>query len=503
MLLLRLSRLSFWLAAAVAALALLAPAGHETLLTAVAGGASLLALGLWRSALHREQRLPVALLMPATPPVLTEAALREAASQLVRGAREAASFEAALHAVARVLRSELGARAVAVHQVHGVDATHARLSDLIESQPGFRTVERRLRLDGAPLARALRERREAGAPPGPVALPVLADGRVVAAIELAGLALPIEPQALAGLLELARSTLSQKASAAGVPAAVRPSTATPTRCAALRHANVLVIEDNVVQPEVSARVLRRLGCRVTAACRMQDGLKALRETQFDLVLIDLQISGADAAEGLRQLRGAHGAGGGRASATGAPVIALSAAGLPNDGERVRQLGFDDHLFKPFRRGQMLAMLSKHLRPPAPTGASGAPASGHGGAAEPPADEGSLDAAALGRLIELDPNGQNRLLERVLQAFQTSAARLRPQLDAARSGNDRAAIRLVAHTLKSSSASIGAIRLSQLCAQVETAIRLETEDDLGPQLDALNAALDGALQAIAALLKERE
>jgi HPt (histidine-containing phosphotransfer) domain-containing protein len=114
----------------------------------------------------------------------------------------------------------------------------------------------------------------------------------------------------------------------------------------------------------------------------------------------------------------------------------------------------------------------------------------------------LDAAALARLTELDPTGENRLLERVLQAFQTSVARLRPQADAAREKGDRAGLRLVAHTLKSSSASIGALHLSQLCAQIETTIRLESGDDLEAQLDALGKSLDDVLQAIAQLLKER-
>ena len=48
------------------------------------------------------------------------------------------------------------------------------------------------------------------------------------------------------------------------------------------------------------------------------------------------------------------------------------------------------------------------------------------------------------------------LDRVLRAFETSVARLLPQLEAARTSGDRAGIRHVAHTLKSSSASIGKI-----------------------------------------------
>ena len=111
----------------------------------------------------------------------------------------------------------------------------------------------------------------------------------------------------------------------------------------------------------------------------------------------------------------------------------------------------------------------------------------------------LDPEALARLAELDPKGENQLLQRVLQAFRASAARLMPQLEAARQSGDRATVRLVAHTLKSSSASIGALDLSQLCAQVEGLIRAESADDLDPLLHTMRVALDAALGAIEHLL----
>lgn len=114
----------------------------------------------------------------------------------------------------------------------------------------------------------------------------------------------------------------------------------------------------------------------------------------------------------------------------------------------------------------------------------------------------LDAEALARLSELDPKGENKLLERVLRAFQASAARLMPQLETARLASDRATVRLVAHTLKSSSASIGALGLSQICAQVEASIRAESTDDLEPLLQRLRKELDAALNAIQRLLDAR-
>lgn len=117
---------------------------------------------------------------------------------------------------------------------------------------------------------------------------------------------------------------------------------------------------------------------------------------------------------------------------------------------------------------------------------------------PPAPA-QLDAQALERLRELDPRGENKLVERVLQAFETSVARLLPQLEAARAGGDRAGVRHVAHTLKSSSASIGALVLSRQCAAVEAMIRDDSADDLEAPLDALAAELDAVRRAIRSML----
>lgn len=112
--------------------------------------------------------------------------------------------------------------------------------------------------------------------------------------------------------------------------------------------------------------------------------------------------------------------------------------------------------------------------------------------------GVLDAEAIARLRELDPNGTSGLLGRVLHAFETSAARLLPQLRAARQNGDTAAVRFVAHTLKSSSASIGAARFSALCAELENGIRLQQPIDLAAKIDAVERELGRVLQALAQL-----
>lgn len=114
----------------------------------------------------------------------------------------------------------------------------------------------------------------------------------------------------------------------------------------------------------------------------------------------------------------------------------------------------------------------------------------------------LDALALDRLRELDPTGDNKLIERVVKAFKGSVERLVPQMLEATAARDFAGVRHVAHTLKSSSASIGATRLSRLCAELESLIRLQVLDNIAVQVDGLNAEIKAVVAALDQLLESR-
>lgn len=260
---------------------------------------------------------------------------------------------------------------------------------------------------------------------------------------------------------------------------------------------VLVVEDNRVNQEVIGQMLRRLGCEVQLAGSATEGLRALCERSFDLILMDIQMPAMDGIEALHWFR--RGGLGRYAFVTSpsTPVVAVTANALGGDEQRFLDLGFDDYLAKPFRQSQLLAMLTRNLTLSAPVPPADAPESG--AAAPAPATPSILDQAALDRLRELDPRGENKLIERVLRAFETSVARLLPQLDEARAAGDRAGIRHVAHTLKSSSASIGAIKLSQLCADIEGMIRLERHDGLDERVDAMCAEVQIVLQALRGLM----
>ena len=108
----------------------------------------------------------------------------------------------------------------------------------------------------------------------------------------------------------------------------------------------------------------------------------------------------------------------------------------------------------------------------------------------------LDTVALNRLRELDPGGRSGLLNRVLRTYTLSLDRFVEQWQASRAAGDATALRTMAHTLKSSSASVGALDLSALCADVEARLRDEQLQGIEARLDALAAEAERILAGLA-------
>ncbi|QPF73140.1 response regulator [Roseateles sp. DAIF2] len=280
---------------------------------------------------------------------------------------------------------------------------------------------------------------------------------------------------------------------------------------------ILVVEDNPVNQQVSAEMLARLGCRVRVCPDASSGLQAMCEQSFDLVMMDIHMPGMDGMQALSLFR--RGASPALPFVCGpaTPVVAVTANALGGDERRLRRHGFDDYLPKPFNLGQLRDLLTRRIpvenseitntgRPgpaegqPAPDGTAMPPQS------TPPAAAPAgplLEPEAIARLRELDPGGSNQLLERVVAAFLKSLDRLLPDLEQARAGGehglDLAAIRHVSHTLKSSSASLGALKLSQRCAEIETMARQGQTEGLDILLDGMHDEVALVREALKELL----
>mgnify|MGYP000975317990 FL=1 len=112
---------------------------------------------------------------------------------------------------------------------------------------------------------------------------------------------------------------------------------------------------------------------------------------------------------------------------------------------------------------------------------------------------SLDPAALDKLRELDPTGKQQVVQRVLNAYEQSLERMLGELRAARPVRNLDTIARIAHTLKSSSASVGALALSRRCAEAEKVLRSADEGRWDAELDSLLHEGDRALVAVRAML----
>jgi HPt (histidine-containing phosphotransfer) domain-containing protein len=112
----------------------------------------------------------------------------------------------------------------------------------------------------------------------------------------------------------------------------------------------------------------------------------------------------------------------------------------------------------------------------------------------------LDAQALDRLRELDPDGRQGVVQRVLAAYDTSLTRMVVQLRLQAEAPDADVVAGIAHTLKSSSASVGALALSRACAELEARLRGGEVADLSHDIDRIVALIEAAQRAAAAILR---
>lgn len=116
-----------------------------------------------------------------------------------------------------------------------------------------------------------------------------------------------------------------------------------------------------------------------------------------------------------------------------------------------------------------------------------------------AAEAVIDLQVLARLGELDPGGRQGLVQRILQTYETSLVRQLQDLAQAREGVDVPQLGRIAHTLKSSSAAIGATGLAQDCAAIEQGARVDGRMPDAAVLDALLARAQAVRSAVAAML----
>ncbi|MBC7637640.1 MAG: response regulator [Acetobacteraceae bacterium] len=249
----------------------------------------------------------------------------------------------------------------------------------------------------------------------------------------------------------------------GAPLSVPMAGVEPRRSAQIAAASgrkavrVLLVEDNAVNMEVGRGLLQSLGCIVTSAVDGQDAVDLYRSGLFDLVLMDLQMPRMDGFAATTAIRAAQ-----QRIGDKTPVLALSAHALPGDRAKSLSAGFDEHLTKPVTRAVLAEAIAAWV--PSDSANLAADAQDQAGVGE----LAVIDPGAIGRLREIETAGNEGLVHRVLQQFLADGEALVNEIARAMTAGDHVAVRQAAHTLKSSSAYLGADRLRTCCVRIEEA-----------------------------------
>lgn len=230
------------------------------------------------------------------------------------------------------------------------------------------------------------------------------------------------------------------------------------------EARILLVEDNPVNQLVARRMLEGFGCEVEVAGNGIEALDRCERARFDLVLMDCQMPEMDGYAATVKLRERE-----SGSAQRLKIVALTAHALDGDRERCLAVGMDDQLTKPFTREALAAMLGRWL----PAGARKSPAihvvpASHAAPSEAPT---TLDQTRLDSIRSM--GGASNLLAKVARLYVESTPALLGKLEQGFRCGDHQAISVAAHTMKSSSANLGANRLADLCRELELAARNRT------------------------------
>jgi len=268
----------------------------------------------------------------------------------------------------------------------------------------------------------------------------------------------------------------------GIGAETSPPAKSLATAPRLLGPRVLLVEDNPVNREVAVGMLEALGCSTEATDNGWRAIEAMNVNTYDVVLMDCQMPVMDGLSATAEIRR-------RELTTGSrrvPIIALTANAMEGDRERCLAAGMDDFLSKPFAQQQLAASLKRwfSLRT-LPEAAQRDPQ-------RPPL----IDVGVLRNIAALSRPG---LLDSMIDLYLQHSPLLIAAVESAAAGMRATGLSEAVHTLKSSTANLGGVRLAQTAKECEAAMRNGGIGQVGPLVVNIRREYQ---EFCAALMRER-
>jgi signal transduction histidine kinase/DNA-binding response OmpR family regulator len=246
---------------------------------------------------------------------------------------------------------------------------------------------------------------------------------------------------------------------------------------------VLLVEDNLVNQQVAMRLLATFGVTPHIAANGLEGVERVQSEHFDLVFMDCQMPLMDGYQACREIRDWERA----TRRTRVPIVAMTANAMQGDRERCLEAGMDDYVSKPVKRQTLEAALARWLTP----GAAAVPTRSE--QSEPPLGL-ALDRAVLEQLRQLFDGD----LSEVIAAYLSDAPAQIDSMESAIASIDYTALGRAAHSLRSSSRSVGAHGVAAAATSIEAQARAHGAlEEIRVLVTQLRAAYDAAAPALQA------
>ena len=253
---------------------------------------------------------------------------------------------------------------------------------------------------------------------------------------------------------------------------------------------VLVVDDNLINRKVAREFLKSYAFDLAEAESGPEAIQLARENRYDIIFMDHMMpmmDGIEAAEIIRKDCGENGK---------APVIiALTANAMEGMREKFLGCGFQDFIAKPLDRKELGQLLARWV--PEERRQAG------GEAVRKPLDRGvfrieGIDMEAASRYFAGSEESFAGLLELYYRDGQRKAGLL-----AALAGSDLARYQVEVHGLKSASANIGAMEVSNMARAQENAAAQGDTEFIDRQFPQLLAAYEALLANIGLFLEQRQ